>query len=187
MNLHLEPEVLSGLVVLVVFVVPNILLISMVWPCIFKKLGIGKPQKCLLSLKRKRNDEMIFLLLPMCIFKTALESTAKELESKGMSIFCIKMDEDSYVIKKSCSKLAMLFGHTFQCYVKGSFKGMVQLSLFNKVEFNEYLIEGNNFISHKKAQENKEFITTFVECLKKNLTQIENPLADEVEIINCNN
>ena len=80
----------------------------------------------------------------------------------------------------------MLFGHTSQCYVKGSFKGMVQLSFFNKVEFNKYLIEGINFISRKKAQENKEFITTFVECLKKNLTQIENPLADEVEIIECN-
>lgn len=187
MNLHLEPEVSSALAVLVVFVVPSILLISMVWLCIFKILGIGKPQKCLLSLKQKRNDEMISYLIPMCIFKTALESTAKELESKGMSIFCIKMDEDSYVIKKSCSKLAMWFGYTSQCYVKGSFEGLVQRSFFNKLEFNKYLIEGNYFISRKKAQENKEFFTTFVECLKKNLTQVENPLADEVEYIDCNN
>ena len=185
MNLISKPEALSGLVILIVLI---IIFISMVWRYAFKRWGTGKKtSKYLLSLKKRRDEEMMSLAIPMCIFETALELTVEELKSRDIPVFCFKSNEHSYVMKKSCSKPAIWFEYTSLCYVKGDFEGIVMRSFFNKSEFNRFIIEGNYFISHKKAQENKNFVNMFVECLKKNLTQIKNPLADEVEIINCNN
>ena len=157
-----------------------------VWRDVFKRWGISeKPQKCLLSLKRNQDGKLVPLAIPMSVFESALKATVQELRSSGMSVYLLD-NNGSYTIKKSGSKPAIWFEFSSLCYVKGDIEGILMMSFTNQWMFNRFIIEGNYFVSRKKTQENKKFFAAFVACLEKHLTQVKDPLADEVEIIECN-
>ena len=162
----------------------------MVWRDVFMKCGISeKPQKCLLSLKRNQNNKLVPTAVSLSVFEEILKKTVEELRSGGMSIYLCNND-GCYTINKGKSEPVIWFGISSLCYIKGDIEGILMVSDTNQLMFNRFIIEGNYFVSRKKTEENKKFFSTFVECLKKNLTrsqtQNQNPLADDVEVVDWN-
>ena len=157
-----------------------------VWRDVFKKWGIGeRPQKCLLSLNRSKDGKLVPMAIPMSVFKSTLKTTVDELRSDGMSLYLMD-NNGAYTLKKSGSKLAAWFESSSLCYLNGDIEGILMMSFTNQLMFNRFIIEGNYFVSRKKTQENNKFFIAFVACLEKNLTQVQNSLADDVEIVYCN-
>lgn len=157
----------------------------MVWRDVFMKWGISeKPQKCLLSLKRNQNNKLVPMAVPLWAFEEVLKKTVEDLREGGMSIYLCNKN-GCYTINKGDSEPAIWFGLSSLCFIKGDVEGILMVSFTDKLMFNRFIIEGNYFVSRKKTEANKKFFGTFVECLKKNLTQDQDPMVDEVEVVDC--
>ena len=154
----------------------------MVWRDVFMKWGIGeRPQKRLLTLKKDKKDYAI----PLGVLGDVLKVTVEELRDKGMSIYLYDTGK-SYSINKGDSRPVIWFGVDSLCFIKGDLEGLLMQSIGIKLMYGRFIVEGNYFVSKKKAEENRKFFEAFMECLSKNLTK-DGSLADEVEVIDSTN